>query len=188
MNRKIFFALLAALMVATLPGIAMAAQPAPITLTVRNQTGADASVQLTGPDGAPQFLELPAGVYKMEMTEGVYSFYANTQCGSMAGVWNVDKSKTLYLNCKEGPYAELRRYEVPDYDICYSLLYPRDFIEIWDKTNWSPTSWDSWDEVYAFFTGPDYDYWGAVSPFEKVQCRHIGHYNVWFTDFNSLPY
>ena len=90
------------LLAAMLPAAALAAAPAQTKVTVRNTTGAVVSLKLVDAAGNPIYMDLEAGVSTFMLDSGQYQYYISTICGAEAGTWNVDTSKTLYIECKQG--------------------------------------------------------------------------------------
>ncbi len=99
MKAKWFLVLIVALLLAALPASALAGAPAEVKVFVRNQTGGEVSLSITDADGNPQFFTLQPGTTTLELTEGKYSYYASTICGSNAGTWNLNVTKQLDITC-----------------------------------------------------------------------------------------
>jgi hypothetical protein len=91
---------LAVLIITTLFSSAGASGPVELNVNVRNATGAVVSLRLTDANGINTFFSLEPGVYPITLTEGEYSYYASLPCGNLAGSWNVNVVKTLYLSCQ----------------------------------------------------------------------------------------
>lgn len=110
------------LLMTLIPVNAFAAAPQDLDLKVRNQTGVPVEMRLTGADGVPLFVTLPAGSSTLTLTEGVYEYYAVLPCGVASGSWNVNVVKILYLSCA--------------HDMANSLLvkslYECEFMGSWD--------------------------------------------------------
>jgi hypothetical protein len=101
MLKKLFSCLLIVVLGSImLPASAIAGSPQPLHLNVRNQTGGTVQLNLTDANGDMTFIALEPGVFPVDLTEGIYSYWASTPCGNVAGSWNVNVSKTLFLSCK----------------------------------------------------------------------------------------
>jgi len=101
---------LAVLLITTLFSGASASGPAQLKVNVRNATGAVVSLRLTDANGINTFFSLEPGVYPITLTESVYSWYASLPCGNLAGSWNVNVVKTLYLSCQhEVAFASMKK-------------------------------------------------------------------------------
>ena len=103
--------LVVVMLVSMLPVVALAAAPAEIQVDVRNQTGDVAQVSLTDANGNPIYLSFDAGNSTISLTEGYYTAYVSTVCGSYAGQWHVDGKKVIYIECKAGDTAPLVQYD-----------------------------------------------------------------------------
>jgi hypothetical protein len=109
--------LVVALVTLLLPASAIARAPGEFHLNVRNQTGGVVHLSLTDANGIVAFYTLDLGVFPVNLTEGVYSYWASTLCGNVAGSWNVNVSKTLFLSCKgDSPFLSLAKTFTPDCD------------------------------------------------------------------------
>ena len=102
MKRLLYVSVILVLALSLLPISVFAAAPAELDLKVRNQTGVEVEIRLTGPDGVPMFVTLPAGTSTLTLTEGIYEYYVNLPCGVATGTWNVNVVKILYLSCSHG--------------------------------------------------------------------------------------
>ena len=101
---------LAVLIITTLFSSAGASGPVELKVNVRNATGAVVNLRLTDANGMNTFFSLEPGVYPISLTEGVYSYYASLPCGNLAGSWNVNVVKTLYLSCQHDvAFASLKK-------------------------------------------------------------------------------
>ena len=98
--KKITAPLLALLLVITLIGTATAGAPADLKVNVRNSSGGTVSLRLTDANGNNRFLTIEPGLAPITVVEGEYSYYASLPCGNLAGTWNVNVTKTLFLSCK----------------------------------------------------------------------------------------
>jgi hypothetical protein len=126
MLKKLFScALMVVLVSILLPATAIAGSPQPLHLNVRNQSGGVVTLNLTDANGGITFFQLESGVYAVELTEGVYSYWASTPCGNVAGSWNVNVSKVLFLSCKSGltlrNQANSHRLACSDFGLYFSL-------------------------------------------------------------------
>jgi len=99
MKRMLYFIAIVVLVLTLLPARVFAAAPQNLDLKVRNQTGGEVELRVTGTDGVPKYFSLPAGTSTLTLTEGVYEYYAILPCGFAAGTWNVNVVKILYLSC-----------------------------------------------------------------------------------------
>lgn len=116
MLKKLFSCLLIVVLGSImLPASAIAGSPQPLHLNVRNQTGGTVQLNLTDANGDMTFIALEPGVFPVDLKEGIYSYWASTPCGNVAGSWNVNVSKTLFLSCKNDLLAlSLAKTYTPD--------------------------------------------------------------------------
>jgi len=91
-----------ALLIMLLPANVLAAEPMELKVFVRNTTGGVVELRLTDAEGQTHWLSLDPGVYKINLLEGKYEFYALTPCGVQVGVWNLNVSKQLMISCDDG--------------------------------------------------------------------------------------
>jgi len=91
-------------LLSVLPGsTAQAAEPATISLFVRNSTGGTVSMVLTDQLGFHFTFTYAPGMTTSTLKEGNYTYYANTPCGAESGSFNLNRSKKLDFFCsKEG--------------------------------------------------------------------------------------
>lgn len=109
-SRVLLVAIVLILIISLFPVAAFAAAPADVKVNVRNQTAGLVQLSLTDADGNVSFKTLEMGTSSFEITEGIYTYYASTPCGAMAGEWNLNVNKTLYLGCRQGqPGASLQK-------------------------------------------------------------------------------
>jgi len=103
-------------LLSALPGsAAQAAEPATISLFVRNSTGGTVSMVLTDELGFHFTFTYAPGMTTSLLKEGNYTYYANTPCGSEAGSFNLNRAKKLDFFCsKEGREITIyNNYQVP---------------------------------------------------------------------------
>lgn len=100
MKTKLFSLLIIVMLLVTaIPASVFAAAPQDLTLHVRNRTGVAVELNLQDANGNISFYTVAEGVSEMTLTEGVYSYWADLPCGHIAGTWNVNVVKTLFLSC-----------------------------------------------------------------------------------------
>ncbi len=131
MLKKLFSCTLIVVLVSILlPATAFAGNPQPLHLNVRNQTGGTVHLNLTDANGDVTFITLESGVFPVDLTEGVYNYWASTPCGNIAGSWNVNVGKTLFLSCKNNlPALSLAKSVLPGcLDFGYVYTYYDDLI------------------------------------------------------------
>jgi hypothetical protein len=74
-----------------------------VTLSVRNHTSGQITIRFTDENGVTYWATLEAGgKQKVSLPEGRYSYRTNTLCGAMSGDLNLNVSKSLHINCKDG--------------------------------------------------------------------------------------
>ena len=117
-TKLLLLILIVSLLAALLPAAALAAAPAEIKVFVRNNTAAVANLKLVDSAGNPIYIDLEPGLSEFSLEEGQYAWYASTICGANAGNWNMNTTKTLYLECKEDGSP------VVQYGKCQYILYP----------------------------------------------------------------
>lgn len=109
MKKTLIVLLSVMLLLSLIPATVFAAEPAELKVRVRNTSGGDVDLKLTAEDGSVQYITLPNGVYETTLMEGKYQYYAVMPCGTQFGEWNLNVSKTLYLQCKDGqPIVDLQ--------------------------------------------------------------------------------
>jgi len=143
------------LIITLLPVNVFAAQPQEINLVVRNRIGGPVEVNLTDEFGNIQFFSFEEGVSELALTEGQYQFWASMPCGNLAGTWNVNISKILFLSCDQAiPSAELTRRSSQSSRICSTGeggLFVPDYGDFFSQDYWedSYSSFNSWaDDVF----------------------------------------
>lgn len=110
MRAKIIIIINLLLILSLFPVAAFAAAPADVKVNVRNQTSGVVQLSLTDANGNISFKTLEPGTSTFVITEGIYTYYASTPCGALAGEWNLNVNKTLYLGCRQGqPGASLQK-------------------------------------------------------------------------------
>ncbi len=160
-KQLLFLFVVIALLASLVPGTVLAGKPTELKVFVHNNTGGEVQLQLVDANGNYQWMTLVAGVSTVMVTEGKYSFYAVTPCGSLAGNWNLNVNKQLNLNCSDaGPSTSLAKR-------C--------------GNNWSGRIWyDSVNGVHLYVEGdylniPDTEY------FENYLYDTFGYYPEWHT-------
>lgn len=109
-QKPIVLLLLVTILFATFFGSASAASQMKLKVNVRNSSGAVVNLGLTDANGVRTFYHLEPGVYPITVDEGTYYYYASLPCGNLAGVWNVNVVKTLFLSCqKDAAFASLAK-------------------------------------------------------------------------------
>lgn len=97
--RKFSSFLLALLIVLSSVQVASAKAISEAKVDIYNRTNADITLRIVDAEGQPRFFTLPAGWSAIVIPQGKYDFYANTNCGSIGGAWNIVESKKLEFNC-----------------------------------------------------------------------------------------
>jgi hypothetical protein len=109
-QKRIVLLLLVTILFVTVFGSAAASGPMELRVNVRNASGAVVNLSLTDANGVRTFYHLEPGVYPITVGEGTYYYYASLPCGNLAGVWNVNVVKTLFLSCqKDAAFASLAK-------------------------------------------------------------------------------
>ncbi len=90
-----------ALLVSMLPisGV-MAAKPAKVSIYVNNATGGTVALALVGASGYQNNINYLPGMSATTLTEGIYSYRANTPCGLKIGKFNLTRNRQLEFFCK----------------------------------------------------------------------------------------
>lgn len=178
------------LIIALLPVNVFAAQPQEVSWFVRNRTGGSVEVSLTDEFGNLQFFTFEEGVSEISLMEGKYQFWASMECGNLAGTWNVNLSKILYLSCDQAlPFAELNRRTQNALPICttgegglyvpfYGDFFSKDYWVIVESLYFDDFTFNDWAE-YIFTSEP----YGVDSYFA---CR--SDVNIFGYYFTSVPY
>jgi hypothetical protein len=92
---------------------ALAKNEPPVKNSVRNQTGGEVQMSLSGPNGIT-FYSFGLGVGSFTIQEGIYSYYIKTPCGVLSGQMTLTRSKTLAFSCQDGvPHLEVYVPEPP---------------------------------------------------------------------------
>ena len=108
--KKVFLTLLiVATLMLSVTITAFAAGPVEYTIDVRNRTGQSVEFNYTTSDGNIHTTTIPAGVNKITLPEGIYSFWADPKCGHIAGAMNLNQSnQILWVSCEsEKPVTAL---------------------------------------------------------------------------------
>jgi len=159
MKRKFLICIVvAALLIMLLPANVFAAEPMELKVFVRNTTGGVVELRLTNLEGKTQWLSLDPGVYKIDLMEGKYEYYALTPCGVQVGVWNLNVSKQLMVSCDGG-------------------MLSMDLSKRCDGGWWGVMYYDHLSNVHLFVTGdstnlPDYDE-------EYFSWKVLSNFGVW---------
>lgn len=90
-------------------GVMAGKAPVDLTVDVYNKTGGMVELDLVNEDGVHTYLSFDTGVHEFTIAEGVYNYYAVTPCGNLAGNWNINVSKNLWLECADGASATLQK-------------------------------------------------------------------------------
>ena len=145
--KKLVFALIIFILVATLPMAAGAGKPAQLELNIRNQTGAVVSVDRVDANGNHIYKTLEEGVFPVTLTEGIYTYYASLPCGNVSGQWNINVVKTLFLSCKQNTPAigfnQSSKVATAVGLQCFMLSWTQsgtDHMEFWDGLNWDESA------------------------------------------------
>ena len=165
MKRLLYVSMIMVLAVTLLPMSVFAAAPAELDLKVRNQTGVEVEIRLTGADGVPMFVTLPAGTSTLTLTEGIYEYYVNLPCGVATGTWNVNVVKILYLSCS--------------HDMANAMLV---------KSMKACEYWGSWDDDFQDYLDGDM---GVIEPDFYLVYDSSGNgmhcLDSFMSDFMDLP-
>jgi len=102
MKNKMLLMMVIVMLVSLVPMAAFAAAPAELTVKVKNNTGGVVTGKAEDSSGNLYWLDLPAGVSEITMTEGVYTTYLVTNCGTQYGTWNLNVTKVLEIECQNG--------------------------------------------------------------------------------------
>lgn len=162
-SRVLLVAIVLILIISLFPIAAFAAAPADVKVNVRNQTAGLVQLSLTDADGNVSFKTLEMGTSSFEITEGIYTYYASTPCGAMAGEWNLNVNKTLYLVCKEGKLGSTLQKMIKGAIIC-NLGYYETFPEGSGRVD----NFVSWTDQSALILAIVTDRWGAVYTLEEA--------------------
>lgn len=159
MLKKLFSCLLIVVLGSImLPASAIAGSHQPLHLNVRNQTGGTVQLNLTDANGDMTFIALEPGVFPVDLKEGIYSYWASTPCGNVAGSWNVNVSKTLFLSCKNDLLAlSLAKTYTPDcadFGLTYSEYGRFTFIS---QTHYGEHIGNYWDGNVATYEDAKFD-------------------------------
>lgn len=102
MKTKIVGILMLVVMLLSTTSVVFAAEVAEYTIDVRNRTGAAVELNYRGADGILRWVTIPEGVSSLTLNEGVYSYWASTSCGNIAGDMNVSQQRQiLWVTCDE---------------------------------------------------------------------------------------
>lgn len=96
------------------PFTVFAAAPSELTIKVKNNTGAAVTGSATDANGNVIWLDLPDGISSVPMTEGIYTYYLVTKCGTQYGTWNLNVTKVLEIECKSGTPEVMFYKQCPD--------------------------------------------------------------------------
>ena len=184
-NRSLILAMLAALLASFIPLGAQAGKPTPLTLHIRNQTGAPATMRLSGSAGDVHHISLPTGLSAVQLPDGFYQYYAATQCGAYAGSWNLNVAKTLHLGC-DLPYLLVgvsrdgAKAATPA-----SCFHIETIHGIWNapSENWQPTSLIAYEDAYDYLLENWANYGGIFTSAPVQGCD--GNYSI-FTDLTPV--
>ena len=153
------------LIVTLLPVNVFAAQPQEVDVNVRNRTGGTVEVSLTDESGNIQFFSFEEGVSELTLTEGRYQFWASMPCGNLAGTWNVNISKTLFLSCDEaGPSAELTRRSSGQFGRVCATGEGGFFVPVLGDF-FSQDYWEDADSSFKDWAEEVFSYYWEVAPF-----------------------
>lgn len=88
------------LLISLLPISVFAAAPGEFTIDVRNRTGSSVEFNYRGSDGILHWVSVPVGVSSLTLVEDVYSYWADPNCGHIAGNINVNQQRQiLWITC-----------------------------------------------------------------------------------------
>ena len=192
MKNKISLTMIVVLLMALLAAPVSAAKVMDLDVDVRNQSGGIAQLSLRGEDGNPIYFTLEEGVTTITVPEGTYSYYASMQCGNLAGQWNVNVAKTLYLGCKNASPVMGSQNQAAgpkgasgwiDY-ACFTLIFEDGFVEFWDGDNWDPNSPNTWAEIVAEMN--NWQGWargGLTGPAIDTDCANPPQYDAYYNSF-----
>jgi hypothetical protein len=162
-SRVLLVALVMLLLASLFPVAAFAAAPADVKVNVRNQTSGLVQLSLTDSDGNVTFKTLEMGTSTFEITEGIYTYYASTPCGAIAGEWNLNVNKTLYLVCKEGKLGATLQKLIKGAIIC-NLGYYETFPDGSPRVD----NFVSWTNQSTIILSIVTERWGAVYTLEEA--------------------
>ena len=152
-SQLLLFALVTLLVLAS-PGAAFAAKAKSYTITARNQTSGVVDLSLTSATGEVSYTSIEGGVSKFTLPEGVYSYYASTNCGAMSGSANVNGNRTLYFSCENG-IANLANVQMEHHLLdCFSIgLVDAPFTAISYKYIYRNTYYNINQTFHLFYSG-----------------------------------
>jgi hypothetical protein len=91
-----------------------------VDLKVRNRTGGIVEIKLVDENGNPSWFRYEPGQTITPLSEGIYAYYASTDCGNRSGVFNLNVTKELLFSCGNGIEVTLT---VPTgSSFCYSVF------------------------------------------------------------------
>ena len=163
MKNKFLMAMcIVALLALVLPGAAFGKGPAEIKVWIRNVTGGEVAMSLTGSDGNIMYLTLVNDMTQVTIKEGNYDFYAQTRCGATAGTWNLEPGGKYILRCIDDQVAVERPGQCGEhgwyvYDGGYYFLS-------WE--NWGEPTWNNRYHFLYDVTGDHYD-WAYYSCWQE---------------------
>ncbi len=77
------------------PGTALAKAPVEVDLRIRNRTGGVVELKLVDANGNASWFRFEPGQTTVSLPEGIYSYYASTDCGNYSGILNLNVTKEL---------------------------------------------------------------------------------------------
>jgi hypothetical protein len=110
MNKSRFltiFVLIAILLSAFAVSSVQAKTDPTVKNTVKNKTGGEVQMSLTGPDGKTYY-SFGTGWGSFNIQAGIYSYYVLTPCGALSGQINLTRAKMIVFSCTaDGPHLDV---------------------------------------------------------------------------------
>lgn len=106
MKKSIYLLLIVLVLLTSTFTSTLAKAPQELSISVHNRTGASVQFNYTGTDQIIHWATIPTGVSTLTLDQDVYQYWADPQCGHIAGSLNLDTSnKILWLTCDDATPA-----------------------------------------------------------------------------------